>query len=445
MIKNILLLFSMAILILFQNLFSGSVNVKTKMPEKIKPGDEFTVELTIEKGNISGFAKLQNELPEGFTASAIESKSASFTFIDQKVKYIWMSLPTESDFKISYKVKVGNNVAPGNKSISGSFSYLENNDKQNFEIASKNITVEGAPLAQQASPQTSDDDEDEAPVAKTTPVNNQPASIQGAVAAFRKIEESGIAKKDFLVEITINKANTEGFAKLQEVLPKGFTATGVETKNAAFSFVDQKAKFVWMSLPAEKEFKVSYRVKIDPNITGNYFINGEFSYIVDGETRKSIIPQQSVKVTDDAPLADVTPQTQNGKIPVKEDTQKLPVQDKPAKLPVKDKPAPAVTKAPPAQHGVNYRVQIAAGHTLVNVSYFDKKYGVREQIYTEMHEGWNKYTIGGYNTYADARNNRESSKSNYGLDTGPFVTAYNNGERITVQEALMITNQRWVQ
>jgi hypothetical protein len=47
------------------------------------------------------------------------------------------------------------------------------------------------------------------------------------------------------------------------------------------------------------------------------------------------------------------------------------------------------------------------------------------------------------NTYQLARNKREELKQNE-LIKGPFVTAYNSGARITVQEALMIANQKWV-
>lgn len=60
-----------------------------------------------------------------------------------------------------------------------------------------------------------------------------------------------------------------------------------------------------------------------------------------------------------------------------------------------------------------------------------------------MAEGFSKFMIGNYGTYSVARNNREKMK-----DKGcrsAFVVAYNGPKRITVQEALMITNQKWVQ
>src|SRR5690606_19436931 len=103
MIKNIFLLFSIFVLLFFQKIFTDDVSIKTQIPDKVSAGEEFTVELIINKGEVGGFAKLQQELPEGFTATAIENKNASFTFSDQKVKYIWMALPSENEFKISYK------------------------------------------------------------------------------------------------------------------------------------------------------------------------------------------------------------------------------------------------------------------------------------------------------------------------------------------------------
>jgi hypothetical protein len=54
-----------------------------------------------------------------------------------------------------------------------------------------------------------------------------------------------------------------------------------------------------------------------------------------------------------------------------------------------------------------------------------------------------KFTIGSFTKYQGARNKRENIIShNF---PGPFVTAYNNNERITVQEALMISKQNWLQ
>ena len=80
---------------------------------------------------------------------------------------------------------------------------------------------------------------------------------------------------------------------------------------------------------------------------------------------------------------------------------------------------------------------------MVSKDFVSKKYSYSSNFLTENHEGWIKYITGEYGVYKQARDKREDLVAANHNFPGPFVTAYNDGQRITVQEALMISNQKW--
>lgn len=507
MLRNIVLLLNLFILLIYQALVSNTVSVNQNSPETVKAGDEFTVEVTISKGTIAGFAKFQQDLPAGFTASNGDAKGGSFSFSEQKVKFIWMSLPADAEFKISYKVKVADNVS-GEFTFNGLFSYLENNDKKNTDMPAKKIKVistASAPIASNTPPSTSnnnddeDEEEEDTPVATastntnsnttttttTAPIaqNNKNTSddeedeededetskpamktdsgsqtnnfANGSIKCNRTINTANLASnREIIVTITVEKGATTGFAKLQETLPVGFTASNIDASQGVFSFVDQKAKFLWMSLPAESTIKVSYKITVAPGITGVYYLNGEFSYVENDETKKSIIERQEINLDGASVIAQNNNQANmnsNNNIQAAIENQSSGAgkqqttnAGRQAATKVNNGGGNNVTNIPAPQTGINYRVQIAAGHTPVSAGYFKATKGINDYVNIEDHEGWKKYTIGSFGQYKEARDHREFVKNNHGVN-GPFVTAYNNGVRITVQEALMISNQRWVQ
>jgi len=505
----------MIALLVYQAVFSDGVTINQTVPATAKAGSEFTVELKISKGSIGGFAKLQQELPEGFTATAIENSGGSFTFANKSVKIIWASLPSQTEFKVSYKVTVDAAMS-GAQTIAGKFSYVDAaNQKQNTGIDASviDITTEEVAVKEEPKKEAKEETKTETTTANTTASDTaKTASTTNTetVADIKKEEESKVlpvqeitstrtmpseAMGEFKVEITLNKGNVSGYCKLQETLPEGFTAKAIDKANSEFTFVNGVVKFVWVSISAKKEqLKVSYKVTLDPTVNGSKTIEGLFSYIENDATKKHVLENGSISIkgketepvlainetkvdtsnnttttqnTTGTTTNETTGTTTNTEATTKgtttgtetgtagTETTAKNTTDNSTKTTTESTTTTATTEntttvaevkkepitIPSAQTNVNYRVQISATHQNVEVSYFQGKYSISEQIYAEMHEGWNKFTVGAFNEYKLARDHREEVK-NKGV-AGPFVTAYNSGKRITVQEALMITSQKW--
>lgn len=473
MIRYAVLLINMLGLFIYKLFVADGVTVTQSFPADLKPGSEYTIELTINKGGIGGFAKLQQELPEGITATAVDSKGASFSFSGNAVKFIWTSLPAEPEFKINYKIAVAANAPTGEKMIAGKFFYVTDNIKQSVDIPESKLNISSSSPVVSANetttpvPDTPSDtdtkkdeteqpqnvveppkqevvkEEPETPVQNntdnSTPVNTpsetatksesnpvapspSPANTENGLNCVRKITASG--EGEYTVELFITRGSITGFGKIQENLPAGLTASPVQGSGSSFSFADQKVKLVWVSFPTDAEFKVVYKLTGTP--AANSSVDGLLSYIENDETKKIIIAATPVSSGDqqtttqvNEPVKTVTDATQNT---TTENNLTTPV-------------------VPQIQASVHYKVQICAlRQTPVEASYFTTRFGF-SKVDTELHEGWSKYTVGGFNEYKDARDNREDVRTK-GV-VGPFVTAYNTGKRITVQEALMITSQKW--
>ncbi len=470
MLKYVALLFNTLALLIYQFFFADGITVTQNVPSKAKPDTEFTVELTINKGTVGGFAKIQQELPEGFTAVQDENNGASFTFTNQAVKFIWMSLPSDKEFKIKYKVKVAPGIS-GDKTIAGKFSYVSDNVKQSIDIAPSTITIgdkASAPIATNTNTVTTTE-----PVTtntntlvtttepittntntvtatepattnttatypvKTPTTNSEPSSVTCVRTAPSNING------EFTVKIAVNKGNVTGFAKLMETLPAGFTATAGESQGASFSFdgTTKKVKFVWVSMPSQTEFKISYKVAVTSGISGSQDIDGVFSYIENDETKKYVLPTSTITISSGAIATTNTTNTATTDPLNTTNTTTDPVNTNTTATTVTTNIVSATNTIPAVQGNINYKVQIMALNKAVDASSLASRYNINSTVNTEMADGFTKYTVGSHSDYKAARDAREELR-NKGV-TGPFVTAYNSGKRITVQEALMITSQKW--
>lgn len=466
MLKSGIILINVFVLLLYSFFAGDQGKITLTHPTSVEAGQDFQLDVLIDKADINGFAKFQIELPTSFDLMLIDDKSNkdfTFAYKDGVAKVIWMTLPKSKELKVSFIVKTDKSVS-GEVEIKSDFSFLVNNTKQKTTNNPKINVINPDVVASQIAKKTEETKTVEMPLRESNDLGNTDSSQKNTstqsnnINAVRNLDLTNLkANREFTVEITVKKTNIEGFGKLQDVLPVGFIAKPISSSEAAFSFVDQKVKFLWMNMPSKSEFTVSYKVTVEKGIMGEFFINGDFGYLKDEETQKYDLERSSVLIESGEPMGqeilaetktETNPEPSKPAEAAQVEPQKAekpnPKKTEPKKT--ETKPTPTKTETPKVSApiaGLHYKVQLAAGKKQVTPNVIQKLYKISDEVVLEQHEGWFKYTTGQFDVYKAARDHREEMRNNYAT-LGAFVTAYNNNTRITVQEALMISNQKWI-
>jgi len=490
-------LFCNAVLILFFGFFAGEeVTINMTVPENVTAGSDFEVQIMLNKSNLESFSRLLQEMPAGLTAVSNINSNASFDFKNKKITLIWIKLPKEDQVSVSYTVSVDARLK-GTFTLGGKFSYIEDNERKTIEIPVKTITINPSPTID---PSLAIDINDFEKL--TSPTFILPSG-QGNVVCVRQRPVNPIdSSNGYVINILVNKEDKLEFAKIEEHIPAGFKAVSMDSKNGIFTFKDNVVKILWMSLPAEPHFVVSYKV-VPEDITNNAKpeLSGKFSYLDDDRTYTVNIIEKDVNVAElkgealtqlinelasvnkpyesNEVFADnkknhaennMTQTAQNDNISnsnihtknsnnINPNTSKNSTRTNKnnnnevlAQISKNNRPVnygkssqnkdfyQAFLLEP--EEGIYYRVQIAAGHKPVDVIRYFRKYRIKGEIRSESHEGWYKYSVGSYRDYKEARDYRNNIWNLTIKDA--FVSAYSSGKRITVQEALMVSNQKWV-
>jgi hypothetical protein len=418
----------------------GKVDISHTSEAKISAGSQTEVTITINKENFSGPGRLKLDfgLADGLIPFENENDGASFTFSNKEALYIWYSIPSNETITIKYLISAKANTL-GNKKITGTFSYLDENERKQVSIPDLYIEI----------------------VEEKLLANNNTINCKRTIEAIDNY---------FVVRIHTNKQQQKGFARIKDNLPEGFTAKSLETAGAVFKNIDNSAKFLWSELPASLEsFTVSYKLIPPENNTNNFelegFLSAEF-LITENQNMTIDIPatkynyestkditQQNTNSLDStknssAEIAnDIIIEEEENNDPNVEIAEEI---DQLNQTNFEEKEEISLNASNDnkieinnSQTTISYKVQLLAAHKITSKKYFKEKHQFNDIFNIENHEGWVKYTTGEYNEYKRARDKRETLTRH--KFPGPFVTAYNNGERITVQEALMTSKQDWVQ
>ncbi|MEO8086650.1 MAG: hypothetical protein ABI763_07520 [Bacteroidota bacterium] len=367
------------------------VTIISNVVPHLIPGEECVVNLTLNKGNASGYAMLQQVLPLGWTAIPVETMGAKFEVEDNVAKFIWTSLPGDNSINVSYKFQTDPN-ATDNKSVPGAFFYTENNQSVKVDMDPIHLNF----------------------TASTTPVSS--GEVERKIFAITP--ESG----EYKVVLSIHPRSGENTARFVDNIPAGFTVSEISSSGAKFMFSDQKATFLWSQLPAEPIIKISYNLVAQSDKSGNPEVSGMLVYGGDDESKTNVASASTNVIPDGSVTASAEQQSQHI-------AENLVAQEN-----EKSTAGKLVTYIPAPQKGIFYKIQIAATRKspLRDDRFFQQKYHFDQHVDLTEQNGWRKYMVGNFDSYASASSFSQRTKEKI---PDAFVVAYRNADRISIKEA----------
>jgi len=204
------------------------------------------------------------------------------------------------------------------------------------------------------------------------------------------IPDQLMANSDFDMKFTIVKGNLDGFGELMQILPIGFQVLDTAVEGARFEYRNYTANLYWDQLPADTSFTVSYRVHVE-DIYGNLPVT---SILFFDKTGKEYKFKKEVYVEKFQPEEIV------------QDTVK--------------------PQGPPE---LEFKVQVRAAYKVQVTEQEMKKYRLTEPLREDFIGNWYRYSIGSFQTYAEAREYRDVVRTKNRVHDA-FVVAFRNGVRL---------------
>lgn len=251
-------------------------------------------------------------------------------------------------------------------------------------------------------------------------------------------------------DVKINKGTVGNFAKYQMDVPGGYIVTAGDVKGGNFTFENQRAKIVWVSVPSENEFTIQLKIQASSTAASGTF-SQKFYYLENNEKKEVEGNSMNVTVGDGGAVAATTPveskpvETTPNTTPVEpvtstpvetvkstpvetvKSTPVEPVKSTPVEsvksTPAENTTASKVSSSTASESGMTYKVQLGAYSTQPNKSKFS---GV-SNVSIDQVNGLYKVTCGSFKTKEDAVKYRDELTAK---GFNGFIVKYQNGQRI---------------
>ena len=228
------------------------------------------------------------------------------------------------------------------------------------------------------------------------------------------------------VTLAVSDVQEGAFVKVTEYIPAHCTCEVSESAGASLRKEENAQIFLWFQAPGQRVLRPVYKLKCASNVQ-NMAFDGDLEVAFGTRTKTSHIA--GVEWVRESPALN-----ENMELNLSPDTQSVAVS--------------ALTATNTQLHvgsteGLSFSVQLLANHRDLTQQEVSESLGYQGGYSIFRHEGWHKYLTPEEGTYAAAHTLRSQIwETTQASDA--FVTASLEGERISIQEALLLSNQTWI-
>ncbi len=358
-------------------------------------GVETPYSVRIQSEEINGLVQLEFSIPKGLNAQVVNSQNSRVSYHTNSVSLLWDNM--EAD-EINIELAFTSNVDFEQGEISPTLSYIKNGERIDADLDKTTIHD-----------------------LSTRFVFDQSSDQSSGVTCMRYLTDEGDGVTR--IDLVIDGEGFDGFLKITEETPNNCIVEIIDSELSLSQIENGILNFIWFDAKSSLPITVTYKL-LGCSHTATLNIKGKIDYAFGNSGVTQDIAYSIAELEKDEAMFNLDHVAENISTEKVNNTSKY--------------------NALTPDKGVSYRVQLMAGHNDITESWISYKYNFNGRSDTEMHEGWIKYTTGSYQKYQSARNERESINKVHDFPK-PFVTAYYLGQRITVGEALIISQEDWIQ